>query len=236
MTFPKRIEKLRREPRNQRFMRNLKRPGKHMCSRNILCENGGSRDETWDDARFKSSARKILCGHRIRGADHPYPPTPSALKHLFQKGKNKKKTRSPFLTFMNMQSWSTLHGLPDSQAQEESTCVYIGIPGGNVLGNMYARTRPPRSACEMRRLDKKCIFGPPEGPRRRLCISRLFSALFSLPPGKKSRRMALYKYKLQQIFALRIILRLPPPESPLGSVKHTRKDYRIYYRKTLIML
>lgn len=95
--------------------------------------------------------------------------------------KIKTKNRSSFRTFMNMQSWSTLHGLPDSQAQEESTCVYIGIPGGNVLGNMYARTRPPRSACEMRRLDKKCIFGSPGGSRRRrLCISRLFSALFSL--------------------------------------------------------
>lgn len=93
---------------------------------------------------------------------------------------------------------------------------------------MYARTRPPRSACEMRRLDKKCIFGLPEGPRRRLCISRLFSALFSLLlAGKKSQWMSLYKYKLQQIFALRIILRLLLPQSPPGSVKNIRKDYGI---------
>jgi len=79
-------------------------PGKHF----IRMRNRGSRDETWDDAHFKSSrSPKILCGHRIRKAMRIILIYLSPLKYLFEKDK---KYRSSFRTFMNMQSWSTLHG------------------------------------------------------------------------------------------------------------------------------
>jgi len=59
-------------------MRNLSVPKTCMLGKHFIrMRNRGSRDETWDDAHFKSIARKILCGHRIRETDtyHPYLPT-----------------------------------------------------------------------------------------------------------------------------------------------------------------
>jgi len=71
-----------------------------------------------------------------------------ALKHLPRSREKDKKTDRPFRT---SHEYAVLIDLarftrPDSQAQEESTCVYIGILGGNVPGNMHAQV-PTSSQC-----------------------------------------------------------------------------------------
>lgn len=80
--------------------------------------------------------------------------------------RDKKKIDRPFRT---CHEYAVLIDLarftrPDSQAQEESTCVYIGIPGGNVPGNMHAD--PDLLAVHARcgGSIKSAFLAPPGGP------------------------------------------------------------------------
>jgi len=73
----------------------------------------------------------------------------------------------------------------------------------------------------MRRLDKKCIFGPPEGPCRRLCISRLFSTLFSLPViksrGGRCINISYSKYSPYELFSVYCCLNLRLEEKRISA-------------------
>lgn len=107
-----------------------------------------------------------------------------ALKHLFQKDKNKKIDRLSELSWIcSLDRPCMVYRI--ARLRKKVRACTLGYPTETCWEICMHGLRPPRSACEMRRLDKKCIFGPPEGlRRRRLCISRLFSALFSLLVAK----------------------------------------------------
>lgn len=163
---------------------------------------------------MRRKLRRCLCPTSIRSKNfhiwlsdprdrYLYPVhTLSNISRATRKDK-KKKNRSPLRTFMNMQSWSTLHGLfiqiaglrkkvrACTLGYPAETCREICMHGSNLLLAAHARCRP----------DKKCIFG--FSRRTAISLSSYFSVIFHavLAFAAKSRgvkrRARRYKYKLQ---------------------------------------
>lgn len=85
---------------------------------------------------------------------------------------------------------------PDSQAQEESTCVYIEIPGGNVPGNIHAPA-PNHLLAVHARCDssiKSAFLARPGGRATPASLhsSAIFHAVLAFVTGSRDERRREY--------------------------------------------